>query len=211
MSVYSLQVTTQLLSKTQNNVWFYRTTNPGVQEGSANGCLDAFVNNVLTPLKNAVSTGTTFVSAYCYDLFFPANIGSAILSGTGARAGDQFAPHVTATMRTNRASRAIRRGQKRFGGTVEGDAANGVWAAAYLTILATLGAAMALTITSSGTPGISYIPVVVKRIFVPASGSTPAHYRLPTVIGEYSAFDITSWEANQRVTSQNSRKLPYLA
>ena len=204
MSVYAVRLKTQLLTQDCLNVFFYRTPNPGSLEGTASDLNSFFNTSVVAGLKPRVAIGVAFIELYTYDLFFPTNINTQALSGAGSGSGDVMSPFNAYAVRSNRASRAIRRGQKRFPGVIEADVINGV--IQVVSLWAGLLATMASPIVGGSS---TYTPVIVKRVPYTTSQGTPA-YRLPETIAEYQAFDVTSWALNQRVSTQNSRKIPFL-
>lgn len=203
MSVYQLSLIASAQAQEIRNVFHYRTATPGVLEGSALDLATAF-NATKTPAiearlhlqyeKNAIDV---------FDLFFPANIATLSVSGNGLQAGDSMGTRVAATLRTNRATREIRRGQKRFGPLAEAQQSGGTLTAAEITAWLNLGSTLAASVLGA----VTYFPIIVKRIFVALP--TP-HYRLPANISEYVAFDITTWDINERITTQNTRRQPFL-
>jgi len=203
MSVYQLSVIGGALGQEIRNVFHYRTTNPGVLEGNATDLATIFDANRMPQIVARLNTIYNANAIDVFDLFFPTNIFTLSINRPGTFVGENIGTRVAATLRTNRATRAIRRGQKRFGPIGEGQQAGGQLIVAEVTAFDTLGATLANSLVGLTT----YTPIVVKRIFV---ALPQPHYRLPANLAEYQAFDISSWTVNERITTQNTRRLPFL-
>lgn len=205
MSVYSLTLVASALGQEVRNVFFYRTTNPGVLEGTAADLSTGFNGQKVPAITPRLALAYIANSIEVFDLFFPTNISTQGIVASGAIVGENMGTRVAVAMRTNRASRAIRRGQKRFGPIGESQQNGGVLIASEITAFNALGVTLGGVVTGAVA---NYFPIVVKRVKV----TTPdgVTYRLPQSVGEYSAFDIISYTVNQRISTQNTRRLPFL-
>lgn len=205
MSVYVVTLKATYLSKNIFNVFTYRTVTPASQQGSALDLATVFDDVMVDAITPTVHASTNFFEVDVFDLFFPANIGTLAINKNGTRAGEAMPRANSWSMRTNRATRAIRRGQKRFGGVSESDQSNNLWNAGYITVLQTAVNLMDDVLLGPAAPGVSYFPIVVKRLKVVVGGKT--QYVFPDDPADLQFFDILDWQFNTEVTTQNSRKL----
>lgn len=117
-------------------------------------------------------------------------------AGTRAGGTGDLAPVFLATgVRLTVDTRVTKPGQKRFGGLMEADIANGVIASPVITAIDALMSVAAVGTLTLGSPalGMDLLPVVVRKD--PNTG-------LPTASQE-----ITGYLVNIQVTSQNTRKI----
>lgn len=204
MSVLVATIRAIYLTEEINNVFTYETASPGTLQGSAEGFARAFDDIIVDAILPAVHTATNFFEVDVYDLMFPANLFTLSINKNGTRAGEAMPRNVAWTARTNRATRDIRRGQKRFGGVSEADQASGTFVAGFITVMNTCCGILNDTFVDQFDAGVAYVPVVVKRIKTVVDGKP--RYNFPDNFADYERFVIASWTPNTEVTSQNSRK-----
>lgn len=189
--------------KEMSNVFFYR---PATGTGTAQEVLDGFVTDVLPAIngiqENDVITNRLIQVLHLFDL---ADFVEDTVSGGGVRAGGGSMPSFVAvnyTLRVN--TRAVRAGKKRFSGVGESYVQKGIVTdATYIGHLQALKTELGSELVGASA---TYKPCVVKRIFVEATPTAKAHYRLPEVVGELEYGDVTTVLVNLTCTTQNSRK-----
>jgi hypothetical protein len=150
-----------------------------------------------------------FMALNVYDLddFYSIAYPTGLFGGVAQAGASLF---VAAGFRTNRVTRAVRRGTKRFGGVPIGSIGEfGGLTAGYLTTMATCAAEMSATLEyTDGGNSLSFEPTIVsKQLITPVTN--PRRYQYyPTLAEqlEHVAQGIT-WEAYTNTRSQNSRQL----
>lgn len=186
------------------NVYFYSAED---SDGSAEDLSLAFNNDMLTGLiRDLQSNQFSHTVIGAQSLGNPADFYNRVLTGAVGVWGTDCLPAFNAlnfTLRT--ASRAVRPGSKRIGGLPDntGVYTNGqVIDVSELATMEDVRIAMSAIITAAGA---EYTPVIVKRIFVPATVDHKAYYRLPETDGELEYFPVSVALVNPVVTHQTSR------
>lgn len=200
--IYQVRVTSGLgLQAEAYNMFYYQQTSA---TGVAGNVIGSFQAQVVPSWVAALNNHLTLSEIQVLNLFDLADFQLSSLGPvSGVRGGDALPPAAAFGFFSNRSTRAVRRGQKRFMGVSESDQEQGDILPAAYTVLGTLASAMAQTI-STGSPLQSFVPVVVKRIPYVVGGET--RYRLPTNLAEATVMRVTQWFYQDQVTNQVSRK-----
>lgn len=130
-------------------------------------------------------------------------------SRPGTDAGDHPAIFNAATIQFNRTRTDMKNGQKRFLFGSETDQSNGVWDAAFLTDLATVGASIIAAWKTAAAPAVDVCSFVILKRFCVVSGQSPClKYRLPDTSAEIDAnhYVPLTMTTRSRIRSQVSRK-----
>lgn len=191
------------------NVFYYQqmTVNSSPTETSPNGLMTAFMEDVAPSIAAIQVVGVTYTELECINLFDPDDLGSDTglsLPGGTVVAADVESPWTVFEFQTNRTSRNIRRGAKRFSGVSEAWLIQGQLDPTHTALVGAVSVALSAAIQAASLPGTPlFQPVTVKRIpYVTSSGSTA--YRLPENAGESVEY-VATWNYT-RISTQNSRK-----
>lgn len=191
----------EVFSNEVRNVWQYEvtTTSPTI---TAAHVAEGWWNHVKTVLRGIIPTTVTgyYRSVEVRELNnvagaigiygIPSGEQAGTRSATGG--GDIMPPYVAAAVRLNVGTRSTRPGQKRFGGVLEGDNVNGQLQTALKNAIDT---AMN-TMISSMTLGAPAATMTLKPIVCRKDAT-----------GFVTAFqNIESWNVNQYLSTQNTRK-----
>lgn len=191
----------EVFSNEVRNVWQYQviTTAPTITAAHVG---EAWWNNVKTVLRGIIPTSVPgyYRSVEVRELNniegaigiygIPAGEQAGTRSATGG--GDIMPPYVAVAARLNVGTRATRPGQKRFGGVLEGDNVNGQVQTALKNAVDTAMAHMIQTLTlGSPAAAMTLLPIVCRK----------------DSQGFVTAFqNIESWNVNQYLSTQNTRK-----
>jgi len=138
-----------------------------------------------------------------FERIFPAGT-----TGDNQAGDDNLAPFVACSIRSDRVRRDVRRGFKRFCGLTEADITATGLVATTLGRLGDIATSISGTITGDAdTLNVAFQSAVVPLKRVP--GSDPPQYELfdnESLAVSASAFPLT-YEAEDKVTTQNSRKI----
>jgi hypothetical protein len=138
-----------------------------------------------------------------FERIFPAGT-----AGNSAAGGDNLAPFIAVSIRSDRVRRDVRRGFKRFSGLTENEITATGLAPGALTELGNIADSISGTITGDAGPlNVAFQSAVVPLKRVP--DSDPPQYELFENEGaavSASAFPL-EYEAEDKVTTQNSRKI----
>lgn len=172
------------------NVYHYVQTDGA---GAADELLTAFNEDMIPSIRAVQNTSLTHTLLEAINLDNDADFGSMALtsSNAGTRAGESLPVFTCWAFRYNRATRAVRNGQKRICGPNEGDQSGGDAISAMLTPLNALAGAMEDPVTETVTSS-SWKPVIVRTT------GTSAPFT-------YTSFDISSVQY-VRISTQNTRK-----
>lgn len=179
----------------QSNVFAYKCTST---PPSALQLYDAFVDNVLTPIANIVSSDTVFTRIYIKNMVDTDDFFDTSTSVPGARSGSSMPPFVGAYFRYFRPNLTVHNGRKTFGSIAEGDVADGIATSAFVILLTALSDVLQSVIYSSG--GDEFTPCIAKTERITNPSPPPAE----RVVWE-TLFPITS-VAYVKISSQNTRK-----
>lgn len=177
------------------NVYFYRQT-AGLTEAAAD-LADLYVSTILPELVNIQSTQVTHTQIVCNNVD---NLSDYVelpltVDNTGLESGEALPPYACYAFRFNRATRAVRNGQKRIAGIVEAGQSNGVAVSGDLPQLSTIASVMAQQLTSTDN---TFQPVIYHRF--PADVTHP---HPPLSLG--TDYDISGVQY-VRISTQNTRK-----
>lgn len=215
LDIYQLTFNQSFLGQRLTNVFFYAQIQQGDPTNYAEILGQEF--NALFVTQNG---GTAFDSVAFSDdleansinvrnLFNEVEFSVQLLGfdGQGANTGVNDNPFVAYRLTAPRLRGDMRNGQKYFGGLCVGAAANGEINATNFAALDSLVTACNTTLSVGVTGGTaSFEPVVVKRIFVPATEEKAAHYRLPENLQEANTYD-AQWVKQSLLTTMNTRKV----
>lgn len=147
------------------------------------------------------------INVYEDDDFFTIAYPSGIFGGVAAAGSAQF---VASGFRTNRVTRAVRRGFKRFGGVPTGAISEfGALSVGHKASMATLAAKMSETLEyTDGGNSLSYVPTIVskEKYTTPAGNTAYRYYSTLSAQLDHIAQGVT-WEGYSIVRSQASRQL----
>jgi len=208
MAFYHLTLLATNQSQQIVNTFDYITTSllPSSEEASE---LNAeFIGNVLTPIKNTLSTGWAGSSIYTIAPYSPDVFAQVLFtpgSQVGARSGDQMPRFVAWGFKCGRLRRDIKDGAKRLSPISEGDQVGGTPLAATLILLAAAATAMKSVLTLEYVAGSSAAsPAIIKRTRTTnADGSYS--YHLPHGMEPLVYYEATQWTFDE-ITTQNTRK-----
>lgn len=173
------------------NVWTYEQVAGGSNQADA--LRDAFESTVLAEIAALQVTTIDYTNLEVFNIEFGSDYADgAPTPGSGLRTADTLLPKFVALgMRSNRDGYGSRRSFKRFGGFNEADTLSATtWQSSIMGLADTLAAAMQGNL-SDGTN--TFKPIQLLSGWSP--GSVPN-----------KNFDITSWTAVNRITSQVSRR-----
>lgn len=124
---------------------------------------------------------------------------------TGVRTGERLPAHDAWSFTLRLDTRAVRPGSKRVAGISELDVGNGEPASTdYITLLELYRDKLPLVL-SVDLPAPNYVPIVVKRIAIPATPTTKAGYRLPRTDVELVFGRVRAALVNFKISHQTSR------
>jgi len=181
----------------------------GVNPTGSQGLASAFITEVQPFIEDALAFQVFFTSVNVFGVYDPDDFVDFAYVGEGDRPGQPMPPFVAAAFRTNRATRAIRRGYKRFAGVSETDVFGSGWGPGG-TIIPDLGDALIKVLDWFPAPLNYFTPIVVQRQKVVVPGSDPVTYAwkyFPTEAEQREHLFVPgSWDY-QRLTTQRSRQL----
>lgn len=194
------------------NVFQYEKQEVAIDPGDAiepliDSFIDVFFGGLTGDLDSDLFTlGCSYTEIEAYNLADPTAFGTRSIAFSGLQSTSEGMPKFVAYgFFSNRRSRAIRRGMKRFAGVPEIAANAGVIAANFLADLEFLAANLGLTMTTPITAEFTFDPVVIKRVkYTTSEGKTA--YRFPETDGELDFFLADDWTPYTELTSQNTRK-----
>jgi len=139
----------------------------------------------------------------CINLFDPNDFSvGSVGPASGLRTGQACAPFDAIAFFSERNTRAIRRGQKRFMGVSEDDQNNGVLVGSGLSNAGDMAEALGDQL-ATGSPIQRFNPVVVKRILYQVDGKD--RYRLPENEAEAEYTLAVGWDYKSTLSHQVSR------
>ncbi len=211
--IYSVTLTSSLLSQECNNIFFYRMSQIGAgnpAEALCSGFEDLFFASAGTNSLRSVAFSTLiqYTRVRTYNLFSLEELFEIIFDPpyTGSGVGDTMPSFMAYPFRTAQVRRDVRRGQKRFAGVLESQVAGNTLIAGAITNLSPLTDTLSAAINPVDFPGFTFEPVVVKRIPIINEEGDVTGYRLPTNQLESVYAPATTWELVTVLTSQRSRK-----
>lgn len=183
------------------NVYFYQQNNalnPGV---TASDLVDGFIAEVLPAIRPLQVSGVVHTEIRARNLFNPADNHIRAISLAGTNAGTDGTNAFDAISFTLvQDNGAVRNGRKRYGGSPEDFAQNGVVNnSGAVTLLNTLGDALVEHFFISAAD--IFRPVILKRVL------DGGEYRLPASLGEAVIGMVVDAVWDALVTSQVSRKI----
>ena len=189
---YRLDDLQTYLSQGCLNIYFYKWIS-----GSGGGAADliaAWEDAMLDPITDIQVASLTHVAIQSINVDDVTDYGLdvPVTNNVGNNSGQGMPPFVCWAFRYNRATRAVRNGQKRIPGVPESGVEDGVASSGSLDALAGVATAMAGTLVSDAL--CHYEPRIMRRVFDPGTGITT-----------YTDFPI-SGVIYTRVSSQNTRK-----
>lgn len=186
------------------NVYFYATDGIG---GTAEDLCSAFSSGVLLNIRDMQSAQFKHTSLQAHNLENAADFFELPLSNVfGTVAGEDCLPAFVAVNYTLRAAtRDVRPGSKRIGGLPDGAAyyTNGV-----MTHVGMIAWAEQIRLDLGATlvrGGVDYVPVIVKRVLLPADAEHGKRYVLPRNDAETTFYPVEGVNVNARLTHQTSR------
>lgn len=189
------------------NDFFYRVDDPS---GTAQACAVSFQGAVLELINDIQDATARNVGIRVINLFDLEDFYEIVITGTGGTQGDgsntlPIFACVNYTLKLN--TRAVRSGSKRFSAISETFQDNGLFEdATWIAAAEALRVQLASNL-SGGVTEDALVPVVVKRILVPADEEegTKEHYRLPETTEELVSGVITAALVKMKVSHQTSR------
>jgi len=175
-------------------------TNP-FPVGTLMGELEQLQNSALEYI--AMEVITPYDAFGLFERVFPAGT-----NGNSGGSGDNLAPFITASIRSGRTRRDVRRGFKRFSGLTEDQITSTGIVTGTLSVLGDVAASISGTITGDAGPlNVAFQSAVVPLKRVPDS-NPPQYERFENegAAVSASAFPLV-YEAEDKVTTQNSRKI----
>lgn len=172
------------------NVYYYQQLSTTL--GNAQNLVESFIGNVFPELIACQNVGLTHIVVTAINLDDPTDFGLVVPTSdfTGLQTGAGAPPFVCAAFRYNRASRAVRNGQKRIGGQSEISQGDGVIDSEDLHLYTDLATQLGNHIGDGA--GTEYKPVIMRKTVI--AGVTT-----------YTEFDLTSVTFT-RISTQNTRK-----
>jgi hypothetical protein len=186
-----------LLGQQVLNVYFYKCIAAGSAPSLPTTLFGLMYENILTDMFTVQSSQLTHNGGIITNEDNDDEFATVPTSDTGTISGDVMPPFVAWAIRLNRASRAVRNGQKRIGGVPESLVVDGVAASSILSTLTGIAVSMA-TILTDPVSGAAFEPRIVHRHTDAGPGGDPPE----TPRADYG---ITSG-VFVGVSSQNSRK-----
>jgi len=183
-----------------------------VRSGSgfdANDVGQAFVASVLNEILDIQLPTVTHTEIQVKNLGDPTDFDTIVLSGkVGTRTGSAAPSSLAAEVRFPRKRTDMRDGFKRFGGIAEETFSGQDFAAAFLTDVDKIGAAMIAQWEKASDPGVSVCRyVIIKRICTVDVAPLPCpSYRLPETDAELTFYQPTASESKTTVRTQVSRR-----
>ena len=175
------------------------TYDPGTPFGSIKALQITDVNYVEVVTRNLYSVTDFYTTPFA--------VGA---HGDASNSSGQMSPFIAYSLRTNRVRTDIRRGQKRYVGVAEGSSdAFGVVASAALTALAAHAALLSdnLTYDDEGNT-LTFTPCIIQLKKDTTDPDNPKYIPWPTEAEQLSHLASgVVWSANNRLTTQNSRKV----
>lgn len=193
--------TTQLL-----NVYQVERANSGEVAG---GISDGFQNSILPTLRLFQDNQVINDSLEILNLGTPTDFGSFSLSAAaGLRAGVETSDFLAGQVKFPRLRSDMKAGFKRYGPINETDMNGNQLAAATVTLLDNIGAAIVGNWLSSIDSHIICNFIIVKRVCTtsPPEGTPCPQYRLPETDGELVFYQPTQGSGMSSVRSQVSRR-----
>lgn len=176
------------------------TGNP-LPPGTLMGALETLQNDVVEYI--AMEVITPYDAFGLFERIFPAGT-----TGNSVGSGENLAPFIALSIRSDRTRRDVRRGFKRFCGLTEGEITATGPTAPALNRLADVATSISGTVTGDAGPlNVAFQSAVVPLKRVP--DSDPPQYELFETEGaavSASAFPVV-YQAEDKVTTQNSRKV----
>lgn len=202
-SIYQLTHRQRLFNEPMQNVYFFRGV---TADATAADLIDAFQNELLTPIVNLQTASVTGVDIRVISIgdFADFAIETDNTVGTvGAVDANTSVAAVNITLRTN--IRNIGPGSKRYSGLSDAViSANYVVGAQTITDLNTLATLLASSIEFTGEN--TYEPIIVKRILVePEDPDAKPYYRLPATLVEAEYATVVNCLVNLKMSHQVSR------
>lgn len=162
-------------------------------------------------INTVVANNTTFYGVSVRNLYYPTvfhELGG-VTPVTGIHEGNKAPTFLCVSFKSNKPAYGQRPARKRFGGLTE-DLLNGDYitgGAGYPDMLDNFAVALGDFIQTGGTPATyQFEPVVVKRVKYVTADDKVA-YRYPQSAEEADIFQAVIWSWDEKVTTQNTRKL----
>lgn len=192
-STYDLRVTGY-------NMFYYRQA---TSTGTAADLITAWNTQVSPAWLQMIHSVVVLSEVQCINLFDPNDFSvGSVGPASGLRTGQACAPFDAIAFFSERNTRAIRRGQKRFMGVSEDDQNNGVLVGSGLSNAGDMAEVLGAQLVT-GSPQQRFNPVVVKRILYVVDGKD--RYRLPENDGEADWTLAVEWSYKSALSHQVSR------
>jgi len=195
--LYQLTDVQTYLGQQVLNVYYYKQIaepSVGVSNIALVRAWEDFVMATIGPVQNE---GLDHVGVRVINLDNPDDFLLSPNSFAGTVSGDGMPPYVTFAFRLNRASRAVRNGQKRIGGISESSVGDGLVNPGLATNIAAIEVALGAIITDT-ISGASFQPRIVHLATEAGPGGDPP--ATPRADYTISSVEFTS------VSTQNTRK-----
>lgn len=186
--IYEVVLVQQYQSQEILNVFHYRSTTNA--DDLQNSCGLAFNVDILPTIAGLVSTGLTFVEIEVRNLtgnLADVSVVPGVANGTVI--GEQATSFVSIPFRYNRTTKETRNGGKRFAGAVEEALSFTGFTASFFTTMQTAALVLDNPIVNAAN---TFNPIILRK---PDLG-----------LGIYRYNEVSSVQALNRSTSQNSRK-----
>lgn len=189
--LYRVDAFQQYLGKEVLNTFWYRE-NAGLNTKA--DLLGGLFNAQIQPLIAAVqNTGVSHTNIRVTPIFGAGiEFNVAPTAPAGTIPGDQMPSFLAASIRLNRSDRTLRNGWKRFAGLLEQEVGAQSFSGGFVTLLTTLGTAIAADLAGGGD---LFHPQIVRKPF-----STKA------LSANWESIDVGGFTVANRPTTQTSRK-----
>ncbi len=185
------------------NVYFYQ----GVGDGLALNLCEAFRDDILSQVAAIQPIDINHFELEAVSLFDPTDFGILSVDVDGTQTTETSAPFLAVNFSFQLPTRAIKKGSKRIGPVPEDVTQNGVIIDEdYISLLNSLTAVFNDVIEPDTEISQAFQPVVVKRIFEPATEEHPDRYRLPVSFGEAEFANVIGCTVNLFTSHQTSRR-----
>ncbi len=224
MALYELVLRQQVNAQEVINRWNYTSTGTPVGVSGSFGLVSA-AGGVLTGSPGDFPSGTLMaaikgqqasdvifvelagINVYDPDDFFTIAWPSGLFGGVS---GSSTALFIASGFRTNRVTRAVRRGFKRIAGVPTGAVGEfGAISSGQLALMVTTAARMTdvLNYTDGGN-SLAFTPAIVKKLLYTTPAGNPAYMYFATLAEQIThlASGVT-WEGYANARSQGSRQL----